>query len=332
MGDAAVKFCRTSKLAALLLAIASLLALPLTGRAASPGEARGKALFERNCSVCHGVDGRANTPVSQLLTPPPRNFTDPVDMGRVTTDRMYRAIKEGRPGTAMAAWSTVLGEMEIGDVIDYIRGFGASAQLAPAKLSLEIGRRIYAKDCASCHGASGRADTEAAKVLKPAPSSLSDPIRLARLDDGRLYLAIFRGRPGTAMGGWREILDPAEIIDLMRYVRTLAAPLPAGMTPAELDVRVGEQIYATYCVDCHGERGNGETPLGSHLSPHPRDFTAKALMASAGDEQLANSISRGRPGTAMAPWEGILTGDDVRRVVAYIRQRFAAGAAAPRVQ
>jgi len=323
-----MNFRRTSSLPALLLAIAGSLALP---RAALPAEPRGKVVFERNCSVCHGVDGRATAPVSQLLTPPPRNFADPVEMGRVTTDRMYRAIKEGRPGTAMAGWSTVLTEIEIGDVIDYIRGLASSAQVTPAKLSLEIGRRIYAKDCASCHGASGRADTEAAKVLKPAPSSLSDPITLARLDDGRLYLAIYRGRPGTAMGGWRDILDPTEIIDLMRYVRTLAAPLPAGMTPAELDVRVGEQIYRSYCVECHGERGNGETPLGAHLSPRPRDFTAKATMASASDEQLSNSITRGRPGTGMAPWEGVLSNDDIRRVVAYIR-RFGATAGATKTQ
>src|SRR4051794_7004067 len=124
-----MNFRHTSTLPALLLAIAcSLLLL----RSALPADARGKVLFERNCSVCHGVDGRANAPVSQLLTPPPRNFTDPVEMGRVTTDRMYRAIKEGRPGTAMAPWSTVLSELEIGDVIDYIRGFAPSAQLTPA--------------------------------------------------------------------------------------------------------------------------------------------------------------------------------------------------------
>ena len=325
-----MNFPRASRLLALLAGLASSLALPLAAVAAAPADSRGKALFERNCSVCHGIDGRANTPVSQLLSPRPRNFTDPVEMGRVSVERMYQAIKEGRPGTAMAPWAGVLSELEIGDIMDYIRSLGSPGQLTPASLSLEIGRRIFAKNCAPCHGAAGRADTEAAKVLKPPPSSLSDPIRLARLDDGRLYLTIFRGRPGTAMGGWRDILAPTEIIDLMRYVRTLAAPLPAGMTPGDLDLRVGEQIYQAYCVECHGERGNGETPLGGHLSPHPRDFTSAALMAAASDEQLAQSISRGRPGTAMAPWEGVLTRDDTRRVIAYIRQRFTTGAAAPK--
>lgn len=316
---------RASRLIALLSGVGVLLALTLTAEAASPVPSKGKALFERNCAVCHGDDGNADTPVSRLLSPRPRNFTDPVEMARVTTDRMYRAIKEGRPGTAMAHWADVLSEAEIGDVIDYIHtlaSYGQTAPLSAERMSLEVGRRIYAKDCASCHGASGRADTEMAKVLKPPPAVLSDPMGMVRLEDGALYMAIYRGRPGTAMGGWRDILTPAEIIDLMRYVRTLAVPLPAGMTPGELDVRVGEQIYQKYCVGCHGEQGDGKTPLGSQLHPHPRDFTSAGLMAATNDQELAHSITRGLPGSAMAPWEGVLSKQDIQRVIRYIRARF----------
>src|SRR5574337_49297 len=121
--------------------------------AESPGQGagnRGKAIYETYCAVCHGVDGRADTPVSSHLDPRPRNFADPVEMARVTEDRIYRAIKEGRPGTAMAAWAQVLSETQIGDVIDYIRSLrrplppGFSAE----QLSLEVGRRIYEKGCA----------------------------------------------------------------------------------------------------------------------------------------------------------------------------------------
>ena len=293
---------------------------------------RGKALYEQNCAVCHGVDGRADTAVGHLLNPPPRNFTDLIETGRLTTDRMYQAIKEGRRGTAMPSWDQVLTEMEIGDVIDYVHNFALVGRAAPfpaEKLSLEIGRRIYLKNCASCHGESGKGDTETAKVLKPPPRDFTDPIRMARLDDGRIFLAIFRGKPGTAMGGWRDLLAPAEIIDLMRYVRTLAAPLPPGMRPGELDFLVGKQIYQLYCVGCHGERGNGQTVLGRQLRPHPRDFTSPAEMKSKDDQQLAQSVVRGIHGTAMSPWEGLLNKDDVRRVIVFIRQSFAPGRSAP---
>src|SRR5574341_238743 len=286
---------------------------------------RGKALYERHCAVCHGDDGRGDTPAGRLLKPRPRNLADPIEMARLTVDRIYRAIKEGKPGTAMAAWKQVLTEPEIGDVIDYVHGLASAAGTAPMRaeqLSLEVGRRIYARECASCHGVDGRADTDIARVLNPPPRNFADPIAMARVDDGRMYMAIYRGRPGTAMGGRGELLAPAEVIDVMRYIRALTQPLPAGMTSAELDLRVGEQIYQQYCLACHGEKGDGQTQVGRHLAPPPRDFTRTADMASASDSDLGQAIMRGIPGTAMAPWEGVLSKDDVRRVVLFIRRTF----------
>ena len=190
-------------------------------------------------------------------------------------------------------------------------------------MSLEIGRRIYERECASCHGLAGRADTQIARVLDPPPRNFADPFAMARLDDGRVFLAILRGRPGTAMGGRGELLTPAEIIDVIRYLRTLTQALPASMTPAQFDVRVGEQIYRQYCAACHGAQGDGQTPLGQQLSPRPRDFTSTSAMADVDDKRLAQSITRGIPGTAMAPWDGVLNKEDVRRVIAFIRENFA---------
>ncbi len=309
----------------LLLGLSLAWAAPLAAQPPSPPlHERGKALYEARCAVCHGVDGRADTPVGRILKPRPRNFADPVEMARLTVDRIYQAIKEGRPGTAMAAWGQILTETEIGDVIDHIHSLASpqAVTLSTPQLSIEIGRRIYERECAFCHGVEGLADTEAAKVLHPPPRKFADPIEMARLDDGRMYSAIKLGRPGTAMGGRGELLSPAEIIDVMRYVRTLVRPLPAGMTPARLDVLVGEQIYFQQCVVCHGEKGDGRTTLGLSLSPHPRDFTRSEEMASITDKDLAQTITRGSPGTAMAPWRGVLNSEDVRRVILFIRQSF----------
>ncbi len=298
---------------------------PLRAQPASQSaQERGKALYERHCAVCHGDNGRADTPVGRLLKPRPRNFADPIEMARLTVDRVYRAIKEGRPGTAMASWKDVLSETEIGDVIDYVHELSSQAgtPLRGEKLSLAVGRQIYGRECAYCHGVEGRADTDVAKVLNPPPRNFSDPIAMARIDDGRMYMAIYRGRPGTAMGGRGELLAPAEVIDVMRYIRTLVRPLPAGMTSVDLDLRVGELIYRQYCVACHGEKGDGRTVLGGHLTPPPRDFTRAEQMASLSDSDLGRAILRGVPGTSMAPWEGVLNSEDVRRTVFFIRRTF----------
>lgn len=285
---------------------------------------RGKTLYETYCAVCHGVDGRADTPVGRMLLPHPRNFADPIEMARLTVDRIYHTIKEGRPGTAMAAWEQVLTETQIGDVIDYLRSLAVPSgrALTAEQLSIEVGRRIYERDCAVCHGVSGRADTDAGKVLRPSPSQFANPIEMARLDDGRMYAAIKLGRPGTAMGGWGELLSPVEIIDVMRYVRTLAQPSATGTGAGQLDLSVGQQVYRQHCVQCHGEKGDAQTPLGQSLTPHPRDFTQVREMTAISDRDLTQAIALGKPGTAMAPWRGVLNSDDIRRVVLYIRRTF----------
>ncbi len=309
----------------LLLGISLAWVVPVLAQAPAPSAyERGKRLYETHCAVCHGVDGRADTPLGRMLKPRPRNLADPIEMARLTVDRIYQAIKEGRPGTAMAAWEQVLTETQIGDVIDYIHSLASPSgrALSAEQLSLEVGRRLYNRECAVCHGVDGRADTEAAKVLHPSPSRFADPVEMARLDDGRMYSAIKLGRPGTAMGGWGELLSPAEIIDMMRYVRTLVQPLPAGTTGAQLDVSVGEQIYRRHCMVCHGEKGDAKTPLGQSLSPHPRDFTRAQEMASITDKELAQAIALGKPGTAMAPWRGVLNTEDIRRVILFIRRTF----------
>lgn len=287
-------------------------------------QTRGKILYDRNCAFCHAVNGHADTPVAKLLQTHPRNFADPVEMARVNDDEIHEAIKEGRPGTAMAAWGQVFSELEIGDLMDHIRSLTLPRPptLSTEQLSVEIGKRIYKKDCAECHGADGRANTEAAKVLRPLPANFADPVESARMDDGRMYSAIKLGIPGTSMGGWGGLMNPAEIIDVMRYIRTLEQPLPPGMSKSRLDVIVGEHIYRKYCTSCHGEKGDGDTELGNALAKLPRDFTSTKEMARLDQKKMAEAIMHGKPGTAMAPWRGILNPEDIRRVTLFIRQKF----------
>jgi mono/diheme cytochrome c family protein len=244
-------------------------------------------------------------------------------MARVSFDRMYSAIKEGIPGTAMAPWNIVLSDMQMGAVIDYIRTLAPrSARSAPYAASLELGRRLYRRGCVVCHGDDGRADTQAARMLDPPPTNFSDPVAMARVDDGRMYLAITKGRPGTAMSSWEHAMVPAEIIDIMRYVRTLEQPLPGNMSQLDLDLTVGENIYTRHCVECHGKGGDGRTSLTEALGQYPRDFSDAEAMRAAPEDVLRQTIIHGKPGTAMAPWRGILNEDDIRRVIFYIRRTF----------
>ena len=98
-------------------------------------------------------------------------------------------------------------------------------------------------------------------------------------------------------------------------------PLPA-MSAAKLDAAVGDKIYRQYCVTCHGEKGDGQTPLGQSLVPRPLDFSKLQGGARTSDVEMTRVIGRGIPGTAMAPWSSILNSEDIRRVIVFIRQAF----------
>jgi len=188
-------------------------------------------------------------------------------------------------------------------------------QAAPAQ-----GKLLYTKHCAFCHGKDGQGGTPMARVLQPPPRKLADPVEMARLNDDDIYQAIKQGKSGTAMPVWGRFLNESQIRDVMQYVKSLKQPLPASMTHAEFDLRVGEHIYRQYCIVCHGGKGNGQTHIGQVLPRHPQDFTDVKKMAHLSNRQMAEAIRNGKPNTAMVAWENILNTENIRRVILFIRQ------------
>ena len=90
---------------------------------------RGKRLYEQNCVACHGSNGDGNGPRSTLLGGKPRT------LGAVPLNRpgLYAAIAEGKAGTDMPAWRTVLGRQQVADLAEYLwRSYFAPAQPANA--------------------------------------------------------------------------------------------------------------------------------------------------------------------------------------------------------
>jgi mono/diheme cytochrome c family protein len=74
----------------------------------------------------------------------------------------------------------------------------------------------------------------------------------------------------------------------------------------------GKQLYAKYCVQCHGEKGDGEGYASSHLYPRPRNFTTgkyKVRTTPNGalptHQDLVNIIRRGMPYTSMPAWPNL---------------------------
>jgi len=78
--------------------------------------------------------------------------------------------------------------------------------LAPsAAPDLASGVRLYAEHCASCHGATGLADTPMARGMEPAPIAFADRARAGERSIFALYQVIEQGLEGTAMQSFASL-------------------------------------------------------------------------------------------------------------------------------
>jgi mono/diheme cytochrome c family protein len=78
---------------------------------------RGRRVFQRTCSGCHGADGRG---VMRLgLSKPPRDLTNAEFHAQVTDDQLRSVIRTGKG--QMPAFGGLMGDDDLNDVIAFIR-------------------------------------------------------------------------------------------------------------------------------------------------------------------------------------------------------------------
>lgn len=106
-----------------------------------------------------------------------------------------------------------------------------------------------------------------------------------------------------------------------------AAGAPAAAAAPSSDYHeLGRRIYNFRCYFCHGYSGNAETLASTYLSPRPRDFTKLSPQQLSRDSML-QTVTHGRPGTAMKGFADILPPDEIAAVTDFVRQEFMASKA-----
>ncbi|WP_437707547.1 c-type cytochrome [Sorangium sp. So ce448] len=70
-----------------------------------PDAARGAALYQENCAICHGPTGHADTRRAASLVPPPANFHDPIIAEQLAPVGVESAVRFGVSGTAMVPFT-----------------------------------------------------------------------------------------------------------------------------------------------------------------------------------------------------------------------------------
>ncbi len=78
----------------------------------------------------------------------------------------------------------------------------------------------------------------------------------------------------------------------------------------------GDKLFQTNCRMCHGTTGHGDGPAGDALDPKPRNLAA--FQKTVGDDYLFWRISEGKPGTSMVAWKGILTEDEIWKIISFV--------------
>lgn len=82
--------------------------------------AKGAAFYMQNCATCHGTTGDGRGPRAYFIMPKPRNFLHPAAREQFNRPAVYKAVAEGKLGTEMPGWATVLSAQQIADVSEFV--------------------------------------------------------------------------------------------------------------------------------------------------------------------------------------------------------------------
>ncbi|OFW00037.1 MAG: hypothetical protein A3F68_08065 [Acidobacteria bacterium RIFCSPLOWO2_12_FULL_54_10] len=215
----------------------------------------GKTTFERNCAPCHGLNGDGQGPAAYLLYPKPRNFQAArfrlvSTWDFVPTDEdLFLTISRGMPGSAMPSWAHLTEETRWG-LVHYIKAFSKNPLISgpdhqpqsptdmptgrvqvppepPYTAQSEANARdLYAKNCANCHGQTGRGDgpqkQEDSEGFPVRPRDLSVGIYKGSPEPEEVYKRIVAGQPGSPMPSHSHLYGQ-DAWDLVHLVRALSS-------------------------------------------------------------------------------------------------------------
>ena len=93
-------------------------------RALTGAAARGKIVYQQNCSTCHGAGGKGDGPTAYQCSKPPSNLCD-ADVAERSRATLLRKI--GKGGSGMPAFDRLLSEQDRSDVVEYVRSLSSHA-------------------------------------------------------------------------------------------------------------------------------------------------------------------------------------------------------------
>ena len=247
---------------------------------------RGRQIYARVCSVCHGDRGTGSMWASANLRPAPADFSSPAVKAQLTRDRMIAAVAAGRPGTAMQGYGHRMSKDDMEAVVDYIR---------TAFMRIE--------------GDTGISGTHARGVPVPDPKAAEK----AGKDKPQKVGVAAAATPAPPAAPAAPAAKPAAV------KADMSLPMPNGLKG---DPVAGRKFYDANCATCHGVKGDGQGPRAYFIMPKPRIFTNEEARAMFSRPVIYAATAAGRRGSEMPAWDKVLTPQEIADVSEYVFRAF----------
>lgn len=98
-------------------------------------------------------------------------------------------------------------------------------------------------------------------------------------------------------------------------------PSARNMPSSLASASAGALDFERHCRACHGEDGLGQAGLGAVLDPPPPDFHDPLAMFEARPIWYYRALTVGTPGTAMQPWDHVLSEEALWDAVFFLWSR-----------
>lgn len=210
----------------------------------------------------------------------------------------------------MGSWKGVLGwtqvnqwEAEVAEAnAKYGQKFASYAdtpieQLVNDQKALKMGQRMFANNCAMCHGSDGGGTFGF--------PNLADGDWLYGGTPAQIKTTIAEGRT-AAMPAWGTVVGDQGVVELSNYV--------AGLSGREVDSELaaaGAEKFGMFCASCHGADGTGNYAFGA---PNLAD---DIWLYGGTLGQIQHTIANGRAGKMPAHKE-LLSSDKIHLLTNYV--------------
>jgi cbb3-type cytochrome c oxidase subunit III len=209
----------------------------------------GAPVFLQYCAMCHGDGGNGDGEAAAAFAThgvKVARLNDLDRMSKLSKEELTRVVREGGGHTGrsevMPAWADSLDDAQLSNVVEFISSLATTNPAIPlATLSHYLkapdgvaaeGRSLFLHHCAACHGNEGKGNGPFAARLatmqnKAVPRNLTDAEYMNTIKDDKLYATISLGgghfKKAVQMPAWNLVLTPAQMKNLVAYVRTLSA-------------------------------------------------------------------------------------------------------------